>query len=398
MHARRQRIADQEPGWRVRSEIPGLLGADHLPHRVPLPQVSCALGPCQCQGQAVIIGNRLQPPGPRITRITAPRRLHIRPEGFGHQQAVELKRFLVIPVFRHMRGQSAHESSAGPGPRAMGIDHLNPRATSGQDPRDAEAENSGSAHGDVGCDFGHCHSGYSSPRSPPSPRYVIMELQTEPLDWRDGDVPVSRRFDDPYFSLDNGLAETRHVFLAGNDLPARFRDGFHIAELGFGTGLNLLAALAAWRAAGIAGRLHFTSFEAYPMPPSDMRRAQSRFAELAPVAADLAPHWQGQAQEITLPDLQFTLITGDARDTLKPWPGTADAWFLDGFSPAKNPELWQPDLMTEVAHHTAPGGTAATYTAAGFVRRGLEAAGFSVTRQAGYGRKRHMTVAAKGKA
>jgi tRNA U34 5-methylaminomethyl-2-thiouridine-forming methyltransferase MnmC len=225
-------------------------------------------------------------------------------------------------------------------------------------------------------------------------------MQDHPADlaWRDGDVPVSTRFDDPYFSLENGLAETRHVFLAGNGLPARFRDGFQISELGFGTGLNLLAALAAWRAAQAPGRLHFTSFEAFPMPPSDMRRAQSRFAELAPVAADLAPHWQGQAQEITLPDLQFTLITGDARDTLSAWPGTADAWFLDGFSPAKNPELWQPGLMAEVARHTAPGGTAATYTAAGFVRRGLEAAGFSVTRQAGYGRKRHMTVAAKGEA
>ena len=225
-----------------------------------------------------------------------------------------------------------------------------------------------------------------------------MQDHPADLNWHDGDVPVSTRFDDPYFSLENGLAETRHVFLAGNGLPSRFRDGLHIGELGFGTGLNLLAALAAWREAGIAARLHFTSFEAFPMSPDDMRRAQSRFADLAPLAAELAPHWRGRAQEITLPDLHFTLITGDARQTLKPWPGMADAWFLDGFSPAKNPELWQPELMAEVARHTCPGGTAATYTAAGFVRRGLEAAGFSVTRQAGYGRKRHMTVAAKGKA
>ena len=71
----------------------------------------------------------------------------------------------------------------------------------------------------------------------------------EGLDWREG-VPVSRRFDDPYFSLGGGLAETGHVFLAGNGLPGRFRDGFRIAELGFGTGLNLLAAVASWRAAG----------------------------------------------------------------------------------------------------------------------------------------------------
>ncbi|MFO7759454.1 MAG: tRNA (5-methylaminomethyl-2-thiouridine)(34)-methyltransferase MnmD [Roseovarius sp.] len=215
------------------------------------------------------------------------------------------------------------------------------------------------------------------------------------LVWRDGDVPVSTRFDDPYFSLENGLAETRHVFLAGNDLPARFRGGFHIAELGFGTGLNLLAALAAWRAAGVRGCLHYTSFEAFAVPPEAMRRAQGRFAELRPIAAELAPFWQAGAARIDLPDLRFELVIGDARQTLSPWQGMADAWFLDGFSPAKNPELWQPDLMAEVAGHTCSGGTAATYTAAGFVRRGLEEAGLAVSRQPGYGRKRHMTVAVK---
>lgn len=217
-----------------------------------------------------------------------------------------------------------------------------------------------------------------------------MQDQQARITWRDGDVPVSTRFDDPYFSLEDGLAETRHVFLAGNDLPARFRDGFHIAELGFGTGLNLLAALHAWRAAGMAGRLRFTSFEAFPMAPGDMHRAQGSFAELAGLACELAPHWTGGAQKIVLADLEFTLVEGDARDTLSPWQHKADAWFLDGFSPAKNPELWQPALIAEVAQHTVEGGTIATYTAAGFVRRGLEAAGFSVSRVAGYGRKRHM--------
>jgi tRNA U34 5-methylaminomethyl-2-thiouridine-forming methyltransferase MnmC len=83
---------------------------------------------------------------------------------------------------------------------------------------------------------------------------------------------------------------------------------------------------------------------------------------------------------------------GDARETLPQWQGRADAWFLDGFSPAKNPELWSPDLMAEVARHTKPGGTFATYTAAGFVRRGLQAAGFGVERRKGHGHKRHMTA------
>ncbi|SMX27009.1 tRNA 5-methylaminomethyl-2-thiouridine biosynthesis bifunctional protein MnmC [Pelagimonas phthalicica] len=213
-----------------------------------------------------------------------------------------------------------------------------------------------------------------------------------PLDWR-GETPVSTRFDDPYFSLENGLAETRHVFLQGNDLPARFTDGFHIAELGFGTGLNLLAALQMWRDAKTPGQLQFTTFEAFPISPQEMIRAQAAFAEVSDIAADLRVYW-GQTRFET-PELRFEMIQGDARETLPLWQGLADAWFLDGFSPAKNPELWSPELMAEVAAHLAPGGTAATYTAAGHVRRGLVAAGLDVTRIPGYGRKRHMTRAHK---
>jgi tRNA U34 5-methylaminomethyl-2-thiouridine-forming methyltransferase MnmC len=219
--------------------------------------------------------------------------------------------------------------------------------------------------------------------------------QTAAVEWRQGGIPVSTRFDDPYFSLENGLDETGHVFLAGNGLPGRFGNGFHIAELGFGTGLNLLASLSAWRQAGGTGRLRYTSFEAFPMAPDEMIRAQAAFADLKDLSGELERHWTGHAQEIVLDDLHFTLIQGDARETLPQWEGRADAWFLDGFSPAKNPELWGEDLMADVYRHTRPGGTAATYTAAGFVRRGLAAAGFAVERIPGYGRKRHMTVAAK---
>ena len=217
---------------------------------------------------------------------------------------------------------------------------------------------------------------------------------TEPaLTWREGVTPVSTQFDDPYFSFENGLAETEHVFLTGNDLPARFRPGFHIAELGFGTGLNLLAALRAWRRAGIAGPLRFTTFEAYPMAPEDMIRAQAVFDQVSDLATELGPYWGSDA--IDLPDLELRIVVGDARDTLPGWAGQADAWFLDGFSPAKNPELWGEGLMQAVFDHTAPGGTAATYPAAGHVRRGLDAAGFTVERLAGYGRKRHMTRAVR---
>ena len=209
------------------------------------------------------------------------------------------------------------------------------------------------------------------------------------LDWRDGTIPVSLRFDDPYFSLGGGLDETRHVFLAGNRLPERFRDGFRIAELGFGTGLNLLATLLA-HPGGL--QLHYTSFEAFPLSADTIARALHAFPETAPVAGVFLDQWASGARILRFPGLTAEIVIGDARDTLPAWQGKADAWFLDGFSPARNPELWSPDLMAQVARHTAPGGTFATYTAAGHVRRALADAGFAVTRQPGFGRKRHMTT------
>lgn len=224
-----------------------------------------------------------------------------------------------------------------------------------------------------------------------------MTGQQADLSWRSGDtgsdVPVSTRFDDPYFSLESGLEETRHVFLAGNDLPARFADGLRIAELGFGTGLNMLAVALAWQDAGVEGRLHLTSFEAYPMGTQEIRRALAAFPELGALRDALAEGWARGGPIALTPSVQLEVIMGDARETLPAWAGMADAWFLDGFSPAKNPELWGAGLMAAVHAHTRPGGTAATYTAAGFVRRGLAEAGFDVTRVPGFGRKRHMTQA-----
>ena len=209
------------------------------------------------------------------------------------------------------------------------------------------------------------------------------------LSWRDGVIPVATRFDDPYFSLAGGLAETRHVFLVGNGLPGRLRDGFQIAELGFGTGLNLLATVLAHEG---RGHVHYTSFEAFPMPAHDIARALAAFPDLARIAPEFLHQVASGATELYFSNLTATLVIGDARATLPRWEGRADAWYLDGFSPAKNPELWSPDLMAEVARHTAPGGTFATYTAAGHVRRALTEAGFSVTRRPGFGRKRHMTA------
>lgn len=215
-----------------------------------------------------------------------------------------------------------------------------------------------------------------------------MTNQTPDLTWRDG-IPISVQFDDPYYSLDDGLAETTHVFLDGNELPARLTRAFQIAELGFGTGLNLLATMALPR----KHLLKFTSFEMYPLTIDQMATALAGFPQVQ--AAPLLDQWTlAQDGPVMLDDVtQFHLITGDARTTLPVWDGKADAWYLDGFSPAKNPDLWEPALMQAVANHTAKSGTLATYTAAGHVRRALIDAGFDVTRKPGFGRKRHMTIA-----
>ncbi|MCU4651626.1 tRNA (5-methylaminomethyl-2-thiouridine)(34)-methyltransferase MnmD [Roseibacterium sp. SDUM158016] len=214
--------------------------------------------------------------------------------------------------------------------------------------------------------------------------------EAHPLEWRGG-VPVSARFDDPFYSLEDGLSESRHVFLGGNDLPARFADGFHIGELGFGTGLNFVAAALAWRAAGVDGTLRFTSFEAYPMAPRDAADALAQFPEAEPFAPMILSALGGSGPVDNL-GITLSIVFGDARDTLSCWEGKADAWFLDGFAPARNPELWEPDLLRSVARHTVPEGTCATYSAAGSVRRALAEAGFIVERVPGYGRKRHMTA------
>lgn len=217
------------------------------------------------------------------------------------------------------------------------------------------------------------------------------ETQTAGVDWRDGAIPWSRRFHDVYFSAEDGLSESRHVFLAGNGLPERFRPGFHMAELGFGAGRNALVAAQAWRAAGLPGTLAFTSFEAEILSPADMARALAVFPDLADLARPLVAAWAEGARRIALPGLALTVMEGDARATVPAWRGRADAWALDGFAPARNPQMWEPGLLAAVFARTAPGGTCATYSAAGSVRVRLAEAGFAVTRAPGFGRKRHMT-------
>jgi tRNA 5-methylaminomethyl-2-thiouridine biosynthesis bifunctional protein len=209
-------------------------------------------------------------------------------------------------------------------------------------------------------------------------------------------LPRSRRYGDVYFSREGGLAETRAVFLAGCGLPERWagRRRFVVAELGFGTGLNIAALLELWRARRPPGaHLQIFSVEVEPMAADAARRALATWPELAPVTDPLLARWPARAtgfHRVDLPELSVTLDLAvmDAGAALAAWSGRADAWFLDGFSPAVNPQMWRDDLIGLVAARSSPGARIATYTVAGQVRRALAAAGLAVERRPGFGRKR----------
>nr|WP_294864786.1 bifunctional tRNA (5-methylaminomethyl-2-thiouridine)(34)-methyltransferase MnmD/FAD-dependent 5-carboxymethylaminomethyl-2-thiouridine(34) oxidoreductase MnmC [uncultured Pseudogulbenkiania sp.] len=220
------------------------------------------------------------------------------------------------------------------------------------------------------------------------------------LDWHDGQ-PFSRAFGDVYFSRASGLEETRHVFLHHNALAERFaalpeHGQFCIGETGFGTGLNFLCAWQCFEQhAPATTRLHFVSTEKFPLAPADLQQALALWPELASYSGELlaqydilTPAWH----RFVLRDgrLTLTLLVGDALDTLPELDARIDAWFLDGFAPSKNPEMWQPALFEQMARLSAPGASFATFTSAGAVRRGLTAAGFTVEKVPGYGHKREM--------
>ena len=216
------------------------------------------------------------------------------------------------------------------------------------------------------------------------------------LDWDDTGQPHSRQFGDQFYSREDGRAECVHVFITGNGLPGRWQDvgRFHIAELGFGTGLNFIETWRQWIATRTPGQqLFFTSFEAYPLAADDMARALEQWPELETFKADFISKWRQGGPDTTIEiDSQTSLKveSGQALERVSSWDESADAWYLDGFSPARNPDMWSAELMQAVHDHTTPGGTFATYAAAGWVRRNLAAAGFSIERKAGFGSKREM--------
>ena len=217
-----------------------------------------------------------------------------------------------------------------------------------------------------------------------------------PLDWTDDGQPRSSIYGDVYYSAEDGLAEARAVFLDGCDLPAAWagRSRFTVGELGFGVGLNILALLDLWRRTGPPdARLHIFSVEAHPVTAAEAERALARWPELADLAALMIAAWPSSARgfhRLEFPSLRacLDLAIMEVEPALEQWSGRADAWFLDGFSPALNPAMWSQAIMAQVAARSAPGATAATFTVAGSVRRALSAAGFVPEKRPGFGRKR----------
>jgi len=236
------------------------------------------------------------------------------------------------------------------------------------------------------------------------------------LTWRDG-VPYSAQFNDIYFSTEHGLSETKHVFIDGNRLIERWKNlgdnaHFVIAECGFGTGLNVLLAWQHFKInAPKCAQLHFFSAEKHPLRQDDLMHCLGLWPEIAVEAkALLAGYPQILTpgfHKIVLEEgrVSLTLMLGDALDmfddlllchdpslepALRPW--FVDAWFLDGFSPIKNPGMWSKSLFLTMGLLSCSGTTLSTFSAAGFVRRGLEEVGFSVTKHKGHAKKRDMTV------
>ncbi|MDV7338716.1 bifunctional tRNA (5-methylaminomethyl-2-thiouridine)(34)-methyltransferase MnmD/FAD-dependent 5-carboxymethylaminomethyl-2-thiouridine(34) oxidoreductase MnmC [Terasakiella sp. A23] len=223
----------------------------------------------------------------------------------------------------------------------------------------------------------------------------MSKLASPELNWKDGKTPVSGRFDDVYFSVDDGMAETDYVFVKGCGLPEGFegKDHFVVAETGFGTGLNFLSTLKAWRESGTDCQLHFYSVEAYPLTKGQLKQAYQNFKGLEDEAEQLIsvyPQITPGFHHVLLEGgkVKLTLMFGEAAEMFSQMNGKVDAWYLDGFAPAKNPEMWRAEVFEQMGRLSDKGTVLSTFTAAGFVKRGLIEVGFEMWKRPGYGRKR----------
>ena len=229
------------------------------------------------------------------------------------------------------------------------------------------------------------------------------------IDWSDQSEPFSSLFDDHYFNTDHGIDESHYVFIEGNQLIKRWENWPHetfcIAETGFGTGLNFLLTslmfdrFLAQHSDKPLKRLFFTSFEKYPLNQQDLQLSIQKWSILAPYVDSLLVQYPlalKGCHRLHINDVCLDLWFGDINDTLPelylPQQGLFDCWYLDGFAPSKNPELWNEAVFGFIAASSKKEATLATFTAAGFVRRGLQAVGFDMSKRKGYGKKRDMLV------
>ncbi len=227
----------------------------------------------------------------------------------------------------------------------------------------------------------------------------LTQCDPPQLDWSRGTIPAAGNFDDIYFSTDGGLAETQTVFLGGCDLPERWlNDDIHvIGELGFGSGLNFLASWKLWQETQTRNqRLHYISIEKHPFNAKELSRALSAWPQLTDYATQLLVQWPDRVKgfhRLHFDDVTLTLIHDDIRPALAELDAKIDSWFLDGFSPSKNPDMWTEEVMKKIAALSASNARLATFTVAGGVRTALVKAGFHIEKKKGFGRKRHRLVA-----
>ncbi len=233
----------------------------------------------------------------------------------------------------------------------------------------------------------------------------MFTIQHAKIHFNQENTPVSDKFDDVYFSNQDGLAETHYVFLEGNQLWERWVNyqeaHFVIAETGFGTGLNFFAVTTLFREFrqkhpdSPLKRLYFTSFEKYPLPLDALQQAHLAYPKFSHLAQHLQQYWLNPIQgcyRFHFDETSLDLWFGDVAENL-PQLGDymnskIDAWFLDGFAPSKNPDMWNEQLYQQMFRFTKPQGTFATFTAASAVRKGLENAGFNIKKRKGFGKKR----------
>jgi tRNA 5-methylaminomethyl-2-thiouridine biosynthesis bifunctional protein len=233
-------------------------------------------------------------------------------------------------------------------------------------------------------------------------------LQQAQVHYNDAGTPVSDLFGDIYFSDNGGLDETDYVFLHKNQLPERWfthpRPFFHIAETGFGTGLNFLLTWLRFRQykanQSTCQRLYFSSFEKYPFSKPDLSKALAAWPQLSELSALLIENYpvaQPGPHRLSFDGgtVILDLWLGDVNELLPQVPeqNKVDAWFLDGFAPSKNPDMWQQNLFNQMFRLSHSDTSLSTFTCAGFVRRGLNEAGFSAKKTKGHGQKREMLIA-----